>query len=577
MDTGAQNEIWAHQLIDALISQGVDYFCCAPGSRCTPLALAVANHPKASRVVHFDERGLCFHAVGYGKAAKKPAAIIASSGTAIGNFMPAVMEACNERVPLILLSSDRPPELRDCGANQTCDQVKLFHNFVRWQVDLPCPDHRISSRYLASTMNHAMAMATYPPAGPVHINCMFREPLFSHSVSRQPLEHRVAFEHAVLHPSDKAVRNWREILSTKRRGVILAGSSSTDISESVFALAEQLKWPIFADVLSSLRTKEGPPSLITHFDPILKVNPEINADAVIQFGDRFVSKTLAQWLEKQSLEFYLHVSDHPMRQDPSHLITHRVQSCPNIFIQAVLSSSSPEEDWQMQWHEWDESCRQTLEQFFSSNDTVSEPGIVWEIGSFLSEAWCLFVGTSMPVRDANQFLLPISGCGTIYGNRGVSGIDGIIATACGIAKGRDQPILALIGDLTCLHDLTSLALAAKSKQPIVLCVVNNGGGGIFSFLPVSQRKEAFEEFIAASHEISFAPAAALFDIPYFHPKTVEELRTLFLGQKYHPYSCIIEITTDRQENVRLHEQIISKLSKCLNSANALEAAPITLH
>lgn len=579
MDHGAQNERWAYKLIDALTAQGIDYFCLSPGSRSTPLALAIANHPKATRIVHFDERGICFYAVGFAKATKKPAVVVATSGTAIGNLMPAVMEACNERIPLILLSADRPPELRDCGANQTCDQVKLFNNFVRWQVDLPCPDHRLSDRYLASTISHALVMATYPPAGPVQINCMFREPFFSHAVEQIPIGHNVSFEHAIQYPSDEAVRYWTEILSTKRRGVIIAGSCSTDISEVVFSLAERLKWPIFADILSSLRTAEGSSSLITHFDPILKVKNAIEADAVIQFGDRFVSKTLSQWVEKQTFEFFLHISDHPMRQDPGHLITHRVQTCPKIFTHKLLFSlpSTYEDPWKADWYHWNQSCKGAIADFFSNQASLTEPGLIWEIASFLSVDWCLFVGTSMPVRDANQFFLPASPCGTIFGNRGVSGIDGVIATACGIAKGKDKPILALIGDLTFLHDLTSLALLSKLKQPVILCVVNNGGGGIFSFMPISKREEVFEEFIAASHEITFESAALLFSIPYFHPETPAEFGDLLFHQKKQPRSCIIEITTDRSENVRIHEQLISQIETCLNSANSPAEIPTILH
>lgn len=579
MDTGAQNETWAYKIIDAFTALGIDYFCCAPGSRSTSLELSIAGHPKATHVVHFDERGVCFHAVGFGKATKKPAVVVATSGTAIGNLMAGVMEACNERVPLILLSADRPPELRDCGANQTCDQVKLFSNFVRWQVDLPCPDYRLSDRYLASTISHALLMATCPPAGPVHINCMFREPLFSNTIEHLPVGHRVCFEQAVLHPSKETISYWTEILSPECKGVIIAGSCSTEISDAVFALADRLKWPIFADILSSLRTGEGPPSLITHFDPILKLKNTMAADAVIQFGDRFVSKTLSQWLEKQTFKFFLHISDHPMRQDPHHLVTHRVLACPKIFTRELLFSlaTTHEDHWQKEWHQWNEGCKQILKDFFSAQTSLSEPGIIWEIASFLSKEWNLFVGTSMPVRDANQFFLPDSHCGTIYGNRGVSGIDGIIATACGIAKGTDRPILALIGDLTFLHDLTSLALLAKMEKPVVLCVVNNGGGGIFSFLPVSKRKEAFEEFIATSHELTFASAASLFHIPYFHPETPAELRDLLSRQKNGPHSCIIELTTDRMENVHIHEQILTSIGTCLNSANSPMGTPASLH
>ncbi len=288
MDIGTQNEAWANKLIDALIGQGIDYFCCAPGSRSAPLALAVAEHPKARSTVHFDERGVCFHAVGYAKATFKPAVVVTSSGTAVGNLLPGIMEAYNERVPLILLTADRPPELRDCGANQTCDQTKLFTNHVRWQVDLPCPDDRIQDRYLASTISHAVAIARSSPSGPVHINCMFREPLISQQVERRSLEKHISFEYPRLHPSEESIAYWAKILSAKRRGVIIAASNAFDQSEAIFALADQLKWPIFADILAAPRTFEKHPSLITHFDPILKWNDSICADAVIQFGDRFV-------------------------------------------------------------------------------------------------------------------------------------------------------------------------------------------------------------------------------------------------------------------------------------------------
>lgn len=578
MDTGAQNEVWAYQLIDALIAQGVDYFCCAPGSRSTPLALAVANHPKAKYVVHFDERGVCFHAVGFGKAARKPAAVIATSGTAIGNLMPAVMEACNDRVPLIILSADRPPELRDCGANQTCDQVKLFSNFVRWQVDLPCPDDRISERYLASTIAHAVALSSHSPEGPVHINCMFREPLFSDSVNLAPIQHQIMFSPPVLHPSQETIEYWTKTLSLKKQGVILVGSCSSEISKEVLALANILKWPIFADVLSSFRTSEET-SLVTFFDPILKLKNSMAIDAVIQFGERFVSKILSQWLETQNLEFYLHISDHPMRQDPAHLITHRVQACSRIFTRHLLShlTSQQDDQWQLLWHKWNQDCKQTIDEFFQKRKSISEPGLIWEVSLILSEDWCFFVGTSMPVRDANQFFQPVCKSINVFGNRGVSGIDGIVATVCGVSKGKNKPILAVIGDLTFLHDITSLALLPKMQHPIILCVINNSGGGIFSFLPISKRKEAFEEFIAFSHEMTFASAASLFNIPYFHPESIEELRDFLLKQKEHPHSCIIEITTDRNENVKIHEQILHELSTCLNSADSLAEIPATPH
>ena len=578
MDFGAQNEEWAGTLIDALVEQGITYFCCAPGSRSTSLALSVAAHPKAYFSIHFDERAVGFHALGYAKASGRPAAVLTTSGTAVGNLLPAIMEACNDKIPLILLTADRPPELRDCGANQTCDQVKLFQNYVRWQVDLPCPDARIPNRYLSGTIAQAVAMATSSPPGPVHLNCMMREPLFSSHLppSKKSTSH-VAFAHPQLHPSKETLEYWVEALSPHKQGIILAGSGTTGCLDAILALAERLQWPIFADILSAPRTQANHPCLITHFDPILKRKAaSTQVGAIIQFGDRFVSKTLSLWLEQQKPEFFLHVSEHTMRQDPSHLLTHRLHASPSLFTSGLLLSLGQREEdtWLTSFKRLDQACKQALQEFFSSCQTLTEPGLIWEIASTLPESWALFFANSMPIRDANQFFSPQhTQCGPIFGNRGVSGIDGNIATLSGIAQGADRPVLAVLGDLSLLHDLTSLSYLRKSAHPIILCVVNNGGGGIFSFLPISQKKEVFEEFFATAHNTSFALAAKLFDLPYFHPKSSSELRDVLASARH---SCLVEITTDRSENVRIHEQILTHLEGCLQLVELPGEIPILL-
>ncbi len=569
MDYGAQNESWAARIVNALIQQGANYFCCAPGSRSTPLMLAIAQHPKAHKIVHFDERGVCFHALGFGKASGKPAVVVTTSGTAVGNLLPGVMEAYNDKVPLILLTADRPPELQGCGANQTCDQVKLFTNHIRLAVDLPCPDDRIPEKYLASRISHAVAMTQSSLRGPVHINCMFREPLFSSGAEPGSLKKHVHVEHPHLHPSHESIAYWAELLSTKKKGVIIAASSTTDDSEAIFALAERLKWPIFADILSRTRTLKNW-FLITHFDPILKVKDSCSIDAVIQFGDRIVSKTLSQWLQVQDLEFYLHLSEHLEPQDPDHLVTHKLHASPLIFTKELLNSLPNQQDsqWADQCKKWDEDCRQTLSDFFSESTLLTEPSLIWESSSFLQEGWGLFLANSMPIRDANQFFPPLNKCCSIFGNRGVSGIDGNIATAAGIAIGMARPVLALIGDLAFLHDLNSLALLSKLEHPVVLCVVNNKGGGIFSFLPIAKKMDAlnFEECFATSHSLSFASAATLFNLPYYRPETLNQFKEVLSRQKEMPQSCIIEISTDRAENVVVHQQIQNAIKSCLNTS-----------
>jgi 2-succinyl-5-enolpyruvyl-6-hydroxy-3-cyclohexene-1-carboxylate synthase len=575
MDRGQENENWAMLLVQTLMGQGIDYFCCGPGSRSTPLALALSRMAPHLCSVHFDERGVCFHAVGYGKAKLKPAAVIATSGTAVGNLLPGIMEAYNERIPLLVVTADRPPELRDCGANQTCDQTKLFANHVRWQVDLSCPDGQMLENYLISTVSHAIAISQSSPKGPVHINCMFREPLCSKEPCALPSVGRKAvhFSHPELHPAPAVVEEWAERLSAVKNGVVLAGSGEENAAER---LAEKLQWPIFADIFSSARRGEHP-CLITHFEPLLKCKGSLKVDAIVQFGNRFVSKTLAQWLERQTPQFHLHISDHPERQDPSHLVTDRVHASPELFVQKILPLLQTAGEGLAQLQEWNQTIAGVLSSVLVKDSKLTEPGLIPPIASLVSQGWALFLANSMPVRDANQYFWAKASCGPIFGNRGVSGIDGNIATAAGIAHATQKPTIALLGDLAFLHDLNSLAYLQNSSTPVLLCVVNNGGGGIFSFLPVSQRKEAFETFFAASHTLSFSSAGTLFNVPYYNPKSFCEFQELLVRQKEKPQSGIIEVVTDRAQNVTVHEQINTAIRRCLHSASSLEEIPAFLH
>ncbi len=577
MDHGALNERFAKQLIDLLIAQGVTYFCCAPGSRSTPLLVAVASHPLAKRWVHFDERGLAFHALGFAKATRKPVAIIATSGTAVGNLLPASMEAYNERIPLILLTADRPPELQACGANQTCDQVRLFQNCTRFQIELPCPSSALPEDYLSTTVGQAVFSALHAPQGPVHINCMFREPLIASQPVPFPTSRPSYFSESTLYPSAYTIADWRARVSQVQRGVILCGSDHLPYSEAVLRLAEALDWPIFADILSPLRTRGAHELLFTQSDPLLKAKPDIAFDAIIQFGNRFVSKTLQQWLERQSLQFYLHVSDHTMRQDPSHLITHRLQTTPQIFCQELAAQSSlPKKTETELLKKLHMSCEEAMTSYFTENLELSEPGIFHTLACLFNEEWALFLANSMPIRDANQVFAPTHPCGPIFANRGVSGIDGNIATAVGIAQGCQKPTLAIIGDLTCLHDLNSLAQMTRGV-PVVLLVINNSGGGIFSFLPISQREDLFEEMIAASHSLEFSKAAEGFGLPYYNPETLSELALILRDQRTFPQSCLIEVTTDRHKNVAIHQHLHQAIYRCLHSQSSLLETPLTLH
>ncbi|MGB7128839.1 MAG: 2-succinyl-5-enolpyruvyl-6-hydroxy-3-cyclohexene-1-carboxylic-acid synthase [Candidatus Rhabdochlamydia sp.] len=539
------NYYFSYQLIDQLIKQGVQDFFLAPGSRSTPLVLAVANHFEARSHIHFDERGLAFYALGYAKASKKPVALIVTSGTAVGNLLPAVMEAKHDFVPLILLTADRPPELRDCGANQSCNQVNIFGSYVNWQIDLPCADELSSIKSLSTTI----AQAVYYAQGPVHLNCMFREPLSSEYKSLEALP-SIHYTRASLIPSCSIIEQYASLLKEHTNGIIIA--TATSPVDPVVTLAEKLNWPIFPDILSPLRALNHP-LIISHFDLILKMNP-CSFEAVIQIGERFVSKVLLQTLEKSSPKFYLQVLAGPHRFDPAHIINHRIQSDISSFCQMLCLKLDSKTTSQLNfWQTRQLQTSKKLSDYFLKQTTLSEPAIA---NLLEQKNAALFLGNSMPIRDANCYLPLVSG--PVFANRGLSGIDGNIATACGIAEGAQKHTIALLGDLSFLHDINSLALVAKSPYPCTLIVINNQGGGIFSFLPLDQPKTIKETFFATTHEISFSSAAKLFSLPYYAPYDLISLKKLL---QQDPHSCIIELATNREKNLLDHRQIEDLLSE----------------
>jgi 2-succinyl-5-enolpyruvyl-6-hydroxy-3-cyclohexene-1-carboxylate synthase len=545
-------------LIAHLITQGVDYFCCAPGNRNSALLMTVAESPKTQSLVHFDERGLGFYALGYAKATRRPCALIVTSGTAVGNLLPAVMEADQEGIPLILLTADRPPELRDCKANQTCNQTHLFSSVVRWQVDLPCdaPSEEYLRRIAAQAVMKACTLK-----GPVQLNCMFREPLQS-AHAATPLPSVELWQGSPL-ASDACVNLFAKRCLETREGVILAGSSQENGAE-LLQLAETLQWPILADVLSPLRSYEHP-LLITHYDCILKAQPLTQAKACIQVGERFVSKTLQEWIQRQRLDFYVHLTEDAHWNDPGQRLTARLNVLATDFIQRLTAQIPPQvaSESSCRWSEANAICKRTAAAFFAEEQLLSEPGLMRTLGSLLPAEWALFLGNSMPIRDANALFSSTKPL--VFANRGASGIDGNIATAAGIAQGARRPTLAIIGDLALLHDLNSLALLSKLDTPLILCVINNGGGGIFSFLPFDCTQNRFETFLAASHALEFSQAAALFNIPYQHISTQRELSSFLHAQTGKPHSQLIEIRTCRTENVRIHKELQCTLAQALLS------------
>lgn len=541
----------AFTLIDELIKQGVANIFFSPGSRSTPLIFALSQRAQLRSYSHFDERAMAFFALGYAKASNEPAVIVTTSGSAVGNLLPAVMEAKEAQIPLLLLTADRPFELQECGANQATNQVKIFESHIGYSLDIPLCDQALSPQCIAKTVAYAYFRTTSPQPGPVQINCRFREPF---SFVTQPFSDTPSTFYLSSEPSlsSSALRPLLQHIHSQKEGVLIVGANrDPKLHQSATALAKKMQWPLLTDPLSGMRAADPRCCQIAHYNLLLPQMPP--PKAVIHLGDKIVSKPLQEWLGAAKPPFYLHVANHSLQHDPGHLVSHRLTTSLSSFCRSLAShlSSSPPSPWSKKWIKESSQIQTTLKSFFTSHPSTSEPALFHLLQQALPSSTALFIGNSMPIRDTDCFFFPKKPPCFLTANRGLSGIDGNIATAAGTAMALQKPLVAVLGDLTALHDLNALALIASSPSPILLIIINNQGGGIFSFLPVAQKRQLLDPFFATPHQISFQEAAALFRLPYLKLKECKELLPLLKR----PITTVIEIAADRKENLLLHKEI----------------------
>ena len=521
------NHFWAQLLVEELVRQGVTRFCVAPGSRSTPLALAVASNRKAEATVHFDERGLGFFALGYSRATGKPAAVITTSGSAVANLPPAVVEASRDGVPMIVITADRPPELRDANANQTIDQVKIFGDFARWFVDLPCPDVQIPPQYVLTTAAQAVMRAS---DGPVHLNCMFREPLapvrdgVNLRAYAKPIEkwlrHRNPWtENALILKAAGLISDAVQSVQKAKRGLLVLGPMAQHRFYWLHALANKLRWPVLPDIQSPFRAARG--GTVIHFaDAIVgaeRFAKTHKPDVILHFGGRLTSKRLTQFLAASGPREVIRIHDSIERPDSSHAATTWIPANADSMaaIFTSLSKTRPKSRWTKDWLAANRKAGAALARELKD---LSEPYVSRCVSEMIPVGHGLFVASSMPVRDMELAASDHTRAVRIAANRGASGIDGTLSTAAGFAAGLGAPVTVVTGDLAFLHDLNALALLKSLGQPVTVVVVNNDGGGIFSFLPVAGTSEHFEKFLGTPHGLAFKDAAAMFGLPYVAPE-----------------------------------------------------------
>lgn len=534
------NHVWSSLLLEELFRLGVRDIALAPGSRSAPLTMAAAAHQGFRRHLHFDERGLGFMALGLAKGSNRPVAVIMTSGTAVANLWPAVAEAQLTGVPLIILSADRPPELIDNGANQAIDQQGIFGRYPVYQQNLPSPTPTIPAAFVLSSVDQALAKQALTP-GVVHFNCMYPEPLY-------PGEHYQDFSDYLAplgnwlgsqkpwspwqqsEPSCPPQPEWNEW--QHKRGVIVAGRITDPAqAQAVAALAEQLGWPLLADLQSQIRFDSR--NLI-HMD--LAINdPEFvaelgRAEVLLQFGARLVSKRLGQFIKHHSWQDYWLVDPQPARLDPDYRLRNRLLCSASAFAAAhPVTTRAP-------WHKLPERQHNASQQIAAACEGFSELGVCHRINSLIEGQ--LFVGNSMPARLMDMLGETGKGPSRVMTNRGASGIDGLIATTYGFAQSSDQPTTLLLGDLSALHDLNSLALLGKASRPLVVILLNNDGGSIFRMLPVPTEGELLESYYRLPHGLGFEHAAAMFGLSYRAPTTLAEFERDYRAALKHGVTLI---------------------------------------
>ncbi|PQJ66310.1 2-succinyl-5-enolpyruvyl-6-hydroxy-3-cyclohexene-1-carboxylic-acid synthase [Photobacterium angustum] len=558
----ALNSCWAELILEELVRQGVQHVCIAPGSRSTPLTLAAAKQPKLTIHTHFDERGLGFLAIGLAKASQTPVAVIVTSGTAVANLLPAVAESGLTKEKLVLLTSDRPVELLQCGANQAIRQHGIFSQHVTEFVDLPAPTLDISPNWLLGVVDELMHQQQLR-GGAIHLNCHYPEPLYGEVVDFSaylaPVKKWQATElpycqHQQATSSDIVIDSvqWQRLCDKK--GVIVAGKLAPNELADVKALAARLGWPLLVD------PQAGGSSEYAGFDGWLQ-NPACaevlsQAQVLLQFSARIVSKRLLQFIGDQPWDDYWLIDPQQGRLDPHNHSGSRIQANVSAWTCAALldEKTSPHSGWALPLVGASKRYREIAKQ---QCDDLSEMSLATLLRDWLAPDSELFLGNSMIVRLLDMFGdLPTT---ATFTNRGASGIDGLIATAAGVQRARKAPLVMLLGDTSFLYDLNSLALLKQTALPMVVVVTNNDGGGIFDMLPVPEQQK--DDFYRMPHGFEFSHAAAMFELNYQSPTTVAEAQTAVVNAQQVNQTTIIEIKTPAGEAGQMLKEIFSEVKR----------------
>lgn len=560
--------------VDELVNNGVAHVVISPGSRSTPLALVFSEHPSIKQWIVIDERSASFFALGLAKKTKRPVALVCTSGTAAANYYPAVVEAFYSRVPLLILTADRPHELRQIGAPQAIEQIKMYGDYVKWFHEMAIPEGTPQMlRYSRQKAAQALAYTEQGNKGPVQVNFPFREPLTPDFTlpdiwgeKRSENASGISRIEGMKYLADENLRELTDLFGSSQKGLLVCGPQmDVNFAESVCQLAHHWNIPVLADPLSQLRTGAHNKNLVIEgYDAFLR-DPEIRErlrpDYIIRFGAMPVSKAYLFFVKEHSHIPQFIVEENEGFRDPSGNDTVYIYADPEQVCNQLIEKSAGNQNNDGWLNEW-QGCNQIARQHLLSGEEaqVTEGEAVRAIAEVIPDNTILYAGNSMAIRDVDSFFMTSAKDLSILCNRGANGIDGVISSAVGAAASGERVTL-LIGDLSFFHDMNGLLTAKQYQLPVTIVLVNNNGGGIFSFLPQANDKKHFEALFGTPVDLPFEKAGALYGADYTVASTERVLKTRLEQSYQQPGLSIIEVRTDRAENAAWHRDKWNRIMK----------------
>ncbi len=564
-----RNIVWCDLFVNRLSQLGVRYACISPGSRSTSLTIAFATNKSITVFPIVDERSSAFFALGLAKKSNTPVAIVTTSGTAVAELYPAIIEAYYGRVPLIICTADRPHLLRNRGANQTINQQNIYKNHIRYFVDAGLPDVKNLS-FIKKIAEDSIRNSCLTEKGPVHINFPFEKPFepknYTDKIEFGKIEKIFADSSFELAPGNQSKINYEAVakkLWSTDRGLIIVGFNNyrKDFAKQVTQFSGKFGYPVYVDGASSFRFgKHSKENIIENFTAFMRAQDfqkHFDPRIIIQFGGAPTSNVLLEFFKKSRAEKIL-VNEFGDKNDPSFTAKTILPVDPSEFIETILQSEKDKNNrdscWLIDYHVMNSHAEKLKDQFVKKVKFPFEGKVVTELLNAIPDKSNLMISNSLPIRDTDFFASAISKQLKIYTNRGASGIDGINSTALGIAKAAKEKSFLLIGDLAFYHDLNGLHNAIKFKIPLTIILVNNSGGGIFESLPISGYRDLFKENFSTPLKVDFKKLVEAYGGKYHKINSWKDFKERVILSSRNKKLTVLEIQTDAKES-KLQRQI----------------------